>query len=72
MTSTDSQMILATLFPGEDEASTLARTTAWECTPLGPADGWSEELRAAGGAEAEAGRAEMSRAGAADMGAFQW
>ncbi|MBT9255080.1 ANTAR domain-containing protein [Phycicoccus sp. MAQZ13P-2] len=38
---------LATLFPGQDRASTLARRVDWAATPLGDPDGWPPELTAA-------------------------
>lgn len=38
---------LATLFPGHDRTSTLARRVDWAATPVGDPDGWPPELTAA-------------------------
>lgn len=39
--------LLAGLFPGDDAAAALARTTDWGATPLGDPQTWPEELRTA-------------------------
>ncbi|SDP63401.1 Signal transduction histidine kinase [Pedococcus dokdonensis] len=44
---TDSSELLASLFPGDDEAASLARATDWAATPLGPPESWGPELCAA-------------------------
>jgi hypothetical protein len=37
----------SSLFPGDDPTQVLLRETDWSRTPLGPLEGWSDELRAA-------------------------
>ncbi len=39
--------VLASLFPGDDAAATLARATDWAATPLGDPQTWPEALRTA-------------------------
>jgi signal transduction histidine kinase/DNA-binding response OmpR family regulator len=43
----ENEVVLRTLFPGDDETAVLARQKRWADTPLGEPAGWSLELRAA-------------------------